>query len=350
LNLSAQILLKVAMTASSQIDVVSIGNAIVDIMCRCDDAFLVRMGLSKGQLHPVGSSSEMSRLLGHFPRRVEVAGGSASNVAVGVASFGGVSTFIGKVFDDSFGRLFRHDMRGAGVDVRSGVAVDPDAETSRSLILISPDGQRTMLTFLGQHMDLDPDLIDQTTVRNAKCLFIEGYLLDTSTSRAACRRAVSLAAGSGRLAVLALSDPNCVARNRAEFRRLLASGIGLLIASEAEVTSLYETKNFDVAAGLVAKDIRRAVLTRGAKGCIVVADGKSLVVPAQSVSRVVDATGAGDMFAAGVVFGLSHGMSLDQSARLGCFAAAEIISQVSARPEVRLLHSAVLRGLLGNAH
>ena len=332
--------------ASSESDVVSIGNAIVDVMCRCDDAFLKRLGLVKGTLRILTCADELSNLASQFPRRLEVAGGSAANVAVGVASFGGRSTFIGKVLDDTFGRMFRHDLRGSGVDVQVRIDGNPDAQTARSLILITPDGQRTMLTFLGAQTELDADLVSPTLVKSAKCVFVEGYLFDTPSSRTAARSALAMAAGAGRLTAVALSDPNCVARNRSIFQRLMKSGISLLIANEAEVLSLYQTATFEDAIANVARDTKHGVLTRGAKGSVLISNGKPTFISAERVSKVVDATGAGDMFISGLLFGLVRGKGLEASARLGSFAAAEIISQVSARPEVRLAHSARLRGLL----
>jgi sugar/nucleoside kinase (ribokinase family) len=203
-----------------------------------------------------------------------------------------------------------------------------------------------MLTFLGARTELDVDLIDPQSSKTAKCLFIEGYLLDAPTSRAAARKALSSAAGSGRLTALALSDPDCVARNRTIFRQVMKSGVGLLIANEAEITSLYQTNKFEETISQVAREVKQTVLTRGSKGCVVIVNGRQTAISAEKVARVVDSTGAGDMFIAGLLFGLCRGKSLEQSAQLGSFAAAEIISQISARPEVRLGHSAMLRGLL----
>ena len=338
--------LEAANMASSELDVVSIGNAIVDIMCRCDDAFLSRMGLVKGALRIVNSADELSQIASQFPRRLEIAGGSGSNVAVGVASFGGRSAFVGKVLDDTLGRIFRHDLKGSGVETHVRVDGHPDGQTARSLILITPDGQRTMLTYLGVHTDLGVDLVSPQTMKNAKCLFVEGYLFDVPSSRVTAKQALTFARGVGRMTALALLDPNCVARNRLIFRQIMKSGLDLLIANEAEILSLYQSESFEDAAALVAKDTRQCVLTRGSKGSVVITGGKSTTVSAVAVPKVVDATGAGDMFIAGLLFGLCRGRTLEQAAKLGSFAAAEIISQVSARPEVRLSHSARLRGLL----
>lgn len=331
-----------------QLHLVAIGNAIVDIMCRCSDADLARTGFAKGKLHFLRSSAEVAKLLGPFPRRTEVAGGSAANTAVGVASFGGEAAFVGKVANDAFGRIFRHDVGGAGVEFRGVATVAAGAETSCSVILITPDGQRTMLTMLGSGVELDAGLVEAAGIDTAKCLHLEGYLLASPTATRAVDRALTLAAHAGRSTVLSLSDPQCVSKHRAEFKRLLQRGVGLLIANESEIHALYQTTSFEAAVRQVQADTRRALLTRSEKGCVIVDHGKVTAIPAEPVARIVDLTGAGDMFAAGVLYGLSIGHSLQRSAQLGCFAAAEVISQVGARPVVRLGHAARLRGLIAS--
>lgn len=333
--------------SQKQLHLVAIGNAIVDIMCRCSNEQLSRICTSKGKLHFLRSSVEVARLLDLFPRRTEIAGGSAANTAVGVASFGGDAMFIGKIADDAFGRTFRHDVHGAGVEF-SGVATSAfGAETSCSVILVTPDGQRTMFTMLGSGTDLDVGSIEPVCIDSAKCLYLEGYLLASPTAALAVDRALTLATKSGRLTVLSLSDPRCVATHRAAFKSLLRRGVDLLIANESEVKSLYQTTSFDAALKRVRIDTKRALLTQSEKGCVIVDNGKVVPIPAEPVSRIVDLTGAGDMFTAGVLYGLSIGHSLERSARLGCFAAAEVITQIGARPVVRFAHAANLRGLLG---
>jgi sugar/nucleoside kinase (ribokinase family) len=327
-------------------DVLAIGNAIVDIIRRCDEAFLQKVGGPKGHMSLVANSASIAAIRDKLRGGIEVAGGAAANTAVGVVSLGGRAAFVGKVADDELGRIFRHDIRGIGVTFTAPPSVAPGKETSRSLILVTPDGQRTMYTFLGCSTELDNHVIDVEAIAASKIIFLEGYLFDRPEAKAAFRRAAMIANASGRTVALSLSDSLCVERHRPEFMRLIRDGIGVLFANESEIKALYEVASFEDAMRQAGRDLKLAVLTRSEKGSVILSNGEAIVVPPERVSKVVDATGAGDLYAAGFLYGLSHGMKLEAAGRLGSFAAAEIIGVVGARPEVRLSHAARLRGFL----
>jgi sugar/nucleoside kinase (ribokinase family) len=325
-------------------DVVGIGNAIVDIIGRCDDAFLARHGTPKGHMRLV-DAPVAAKLYDAMGPAVEISGGSAANAMVGIASFGGRAAFIGKVADDEFGRIFAHDIRAAGVTFDTPPATG-GASTARSLILVTPDGERTMNTFLGVSPELNQGEVDATLVRAAQIVYLEGYLFDRPQAKVAFRQAAEIAAKADRRVALSLSDSFCVGRHRAEFLALIRSHIDILFANEHEVTALYETSSFDEAARRVQADIELAVLTRSARGSVILADGSPLSISAEPVMQVVDATGAGDLYAAGFLFGLATGCNLEVAGQLASLAAAEIISHVGARPEKPLAALARSRGLL----
>lgn len=332
--------------ARTQYDVVAIGNAIVDIIGRCDDAFLERHQAAKGHMNLV-DTARIDTLYGAMGPGIEISGGSAANTVAGVASLGGRAAFIGKVAEDEFGRIFRHDIRAAGVAFNTPAVAGTDRSTSRSLILVTPDGQRTMNTFLGISTDLDQGEVDPAVIESASIVYLEGYLFDRDEAKAAFRQAVEIANKAGRRVALTLSDSFCVDRHRDEFLALIRSGIAILFANESEILSLYQTDSFEEAATQVAKDTRLAVLTRSEKGSVIVSEGERIVVAPEPVSKVVDTTGAGDLYAAGFLFGLALDYDLAQAGRLGSFAAAEIIGQMGARSEVRLSNLARMRGLIG---
>ncbi|KAB2920131.1 MAG: adenosine kinase [Hyphomicrobiaceae bacterium] len=325
-------------------DVVGIGNAIVDIIGRCDDAFLARHGCAKGSMQLVDAAA-VDRLYSAMGPGVEISGGSVANTMVGIASFGGKAGFIGKTADDDFGKIFGHDIRAAGVTFGTPAANGPEP-TGRSLILVTPDGERTMNTFLGVSPHLGNGEVDAALISAARIVYLEGYLFDRPDAKAAFREAAAIAAKAGRQVALSLSDSFCVDRHRAEFLDLVRASVDILIANEAEITSLYETKSFDEAARRAQADTKLAVLTRSAKGSIILSDGKSVSVPAAPVAKVIDTTGAGDLYAAGFLFGIASGMDLESAGRLGSLAAAEIISHVGARPETALKELARANGLL----
>jgi sugar/nucleoside kinase (ribokinase family) len=267
---------------------------------------------------------------------VEISGGSAANTIVGVASLGGRATFVGKVKDDELGRVFAHDIRAAGVTFDT----PPDSEgpsTGRCYVLITPDGERTMNTYLGAAQDLHPNDIDPEAIAAARITYLEGYLWDPPHAKDAFRKAAEIAHGAGSRVALTLSDAFCVDRYRPEFLDLIRNGtVDVVFANERELHSLYQTADFDTAINALRQDARLAVVTRSEKGCVVVTREASEVVPAQPVERVVDATGAGDLFAAGFLVGLSRGADHRSSAQLGALAAAEVIGHLGARPEASL--------------
>ena len=325
-------------------DVVAIGNAIVDIIGRCDDDFLARHGAPKGHMRLVDAKTSAA-LYGAMGPAVEISGGSAANTMVGVASFGGRAAFIGKIAGDEFGRIFRHDIKAAGVAFETA-PVNGKAPTSRSLILVTPDGERTMNTFLGISTELDHGEVRADLIAQSSIVYLEGYLFDRPDAKAAFRQAAAVAKKAGRRVALTLSDGFCVDRHRSEFLALIRDDVDILFANASEITSLYETADFDAAARRAATDTSLAVLTRSEKGSLILAGGQAVTVPVEPVARVVDTTGAGDLYAAGFLYGLTAGLPLEKAGRLGSLAAAEIISHVGARPEARLDALARSRGLL----
>ena len=324
-------------------DVIGIGNAIVDIIGRCDDNFLARHDAPKGHMRLVDADT-ISAIYDSMGPAVEVSGGSAANTMVAVASLGGAAAFIGKVADDEFGRIFAHDIRGAGLKF-NGKPVGGQAPTSRSLILVTPDGERTMNTFLGISTDLDHGEVDADAIKSARILYLEGYLFDQPEAKAAFRQAVEIAKSANRKVALSLSDGFCVDRHRDEFLQLIKSGIDILFANESEIKSLYQTSDFDTAADCARKDAALCVLTRGPQGSVVISDGQAIEVPAEPIDELVDTTGAGDLYAAGFLYGVSAGHDLATSGRLGAIAAADIIQQIGARPAQPLRQVAMQKGI-----
>ncbi len=324
--------------------VTSIGNAIVDIIGRCDANFLATVGATKGAMNLV-SADDITRIYGQMGPAIEVSGGSAANTVAGVASFGGKAGFMGKIADDEFGRIFAHDIRSIGVTFNATPIADAEP-TSRSLILVTPDGERTMNTYLGISTSLDENQIDKELIRESAILYLEGYLFDRDHAKAAFKDAIATARAAGRMIALSLSDGFCVDRHRAEFLALIRSGVDIVFANESEITSLYQTPSFDTAADAVRADTKLAILTRSAKGSVIMQDGAVTQVNAQPVETVVDTTGAGDLYAAGFLYGISHAYSVETSGQLASLAAAEIISHIGARPEVSLAQLARSKGIL----
>lgn len=330
------------MTAPT-LDVLAIGNAIVDIIGHCDDTFLATHDCPKGHMRLVDQTT-ISALYDNMGPSIEISGGSAANTAVGLASFGGKAGFIGKIADDEFGRIFAHDIKSAGVTFAGKPAVGKVAPTSRSLILVTPDGERTMNTLLGISTELSDTELVPDMIASAKVLYLEGYLFDRPEAKAAFRKAMGIAKAAGREVALTLSDAFCVDRHRTEFKALIAEGVDIVFANESEITSLYETKDFDKAAALAAEAMKMAVLTRGAHGSVIFHAGKSVRVPVEQVVKVVDTTGAGDLYAAGFLYGYTQGLDLAQAGYLGSIAAAEIISHIGARPATSLKSLATSKG------
>lgn len=312
------------------VDVVGVGNAIVDVIGHATDSFLTEEGLTKGSMALI-DEDRAHELYGLMGDAVEASGGSAANTIAGIASFGGAASYIGKVRDDVLGTVYAADMAACGVSFDMTAATGGPA-TGRSLIFVTPDAQRTMNTFLGISSLLTPDDIEPDTVTSASILFCEGYLWDVESAKQAIRRAMSLAADSGSRVALTLSDTFCVERHHEEFLELVAGPVDILFANKAELAALYES-DFETAIDKVRTDVSLGCLTRGAEGSVLVTSDDTVEVPAVEVAPVVDTTGAGDQYAAGVLYGLSQHMSLADAGLLGSTAAAEVISHVGPRPE-----------------
>jgi sugar/nucleoside kinase (ribokinase family) len=314
--------------------VVGIGNALVDVIAHADDAFIERHDLVKGSMTLVDTERALHiyRALGGA---VEMSGGSAANTMCGIASFGGRAAYIGKVSDDELGQVFGHDLRAVGVQFRPGQR-DIATPTGRCIIVVTPDAERTMNTYLGISSFLHPDDIDVETVAAGAVLYMEGYLFDRDEAKAAFRHAAQVAHAHDRLVSLTLSDSFCVDRHRTDFRALVTDEVDLLFGNEHEVMSLYEVDTLDAAISAVQRDCDLAVVTTGPEGCLVVTPDGVMREPAEPVERVLDTTGAGDLFASGFLFGYTRSMSLSRCARLGSIAAAEVISHVGPRPLVPL--------------
>jgi sugar/nucleoside kinase (ribokinase family) len=325
-------------------DVVGIGNAIVDIIGRCDDAFLSKHNLGKGFMHLI-DAQQADQLYAHMGPGVERSGGSAANTISGLSSFGGRGAFIGRVADDQFGRVFTHDIRAVGVtyDTPPG---NSGAPTALCLVLVTPDGERTMNTFLGASTELGTGEVDAGLISSAKVTYLEGYLFDKPEAKKAFHTAADIASKAGRKTALTLSDAFCVDRHRADFRKLMHQGIDILFANEKEITALYEANSFEDAVAAVRAECEVAVLTRSEQGSVIVTPKRTIEIRPEEVSKVVDVTGAGDLYAAGFLYGLTRELSLADCGRLGSLAAAEIISHIGARPERPLVEIARKEGLV----
>jgi sugar/nucleoside kinase (ribokinase family) len=330
--------------AASRYDVIGIGNAIVDVIARTEDDFLVAHGMHKGGMALI-DEERAEKIYGAMGPAVEASGGSAANTIVGVASFGGRAAFVGKVKDDELGRAFAHDIRAARVGFDTPPASDGPS-TARCYIMVTPDGERTMNTFLGAAQDLHPRDIDEAAIAASAVIYLEGYLWDPPHAKEAFVKAATVAHGAGRRVALTLSDAFCVDRYRAEFLNLIRKGtVDIVFANERELHSLYQTADFDTAVKLLRADAKLAVVTRSEKGCVVVSRDAVEAVQAMPIGRVVDVTGAGDLFAAGFLVGHSHGKDHRTAARLGALAAAEVIQHIGARPVVSLKALAAENGL-----
>ena len=312
-------------------DVLGIGNAIVDVLSQADDAFLTKHALNKGGMTLI-DEARAETLYAAMGPGIEVSGGSCGNTMAGVASFGGKGAYIGKVRDDQLGAVFAHDLRATGVAFDTPMATSGPA-TARCLILVTPDAQRTMNTYLGACTGLGPADIDPKLAASAQVTYVEGYLWDAPEAKKAVLKAFDAAHAAGRLVSITLSDSFCVDRYREEFRALIRDKVDILFGNESEIKSLYRVESFEAAVEATRKEARIAALTRSEKGSVVIKGGETHAVPAAPVARVVDTTGAGDLYAAGFLHGFTHGKPLAECARLGGIAAAEIISHVGARPE-----------------
>ncbi len=320
------------------LDILGIGNAILDVLARAEDGFLAARGLDKGAMRLVGTD-EAEALYAAMGPGIESSGGSAANTCAAAAALGARVGFLGKVADDMPGQVFGHDLRSAGVAFQTPPLVG-GAPTARCLILVTPDAQRTMNTYLGACVAFGEDDVDEAMVASAGVTYLEGYLFDPPAAQAAFRRAVAIAKAHGRQVALSLSDPFCVGRHRAAFRDLLAQGVDVLFANEAEIISLYEAPDFATAAQAARAEVPVAALTRSERGSLVTAGTESVIVAA-TPTKVVDTTGAGDAYAAGFLAARARGLPLGECGRWGAVCAAEAISHVGARPQ------ADLKGLVG---
>jgi sugar/nucleoside kinase (ribokinase family) len=323
---------------NSTLGVVAVGNALVDVLTQTTDAFIKeqhkKYGMEKGAMTLIDEVRAVE-LYSQMGPGLESSGGSAGNTMAGFASFGGRGGFIGKVADDTLGKVFQHDIRSLGVKFET-TPLALGAPTGRCLILVTPDAHRTMNTFLGASVELGPDDIDESLIASAQVTYLEGYLFDRDQAKQAFETAAEFAHKAGRRVALTLSDPFCVDRHRADFAELVENHIDILFANEQEIKSLYEENDFEKALASISGNCEIAVVTRSEKGAVIMAKGQRIEVPAEPVEKVLDTTGAGDQFAAGFLYGLTEGMPLGRCGRLGAIAAAEVISHIGPRPLVRL--------------
>ncbi|MEM8617925.1 MAG: adenosine kinase, partial [Pseudomonadota bacterium] len=317
-----------------QYDVIGLGNAIVDVISRQDDAFLEKWGIHKDAMNLV-EEDRANDLTRASIDALETSGGSGANTIAGLASFGARTAFMGKVASDRLGHVFRDQTTGAGVAFSTAPLEDGPA-TARSIIFVTPDSKRSMNTFLGASVEFSPTDVDGDLIADSAILYLEGYLFDKDAAKAAFVKAAEAAHHAGRKVALTLSDEFCVDRHRDSFRQLVRTQVDILFANEAELLSLYETDDFDGALTALRSETALAAITRGENGSVVLGEGEPIYVAAEPVSAVVDTTGAGDQYAAGFLFGVARGLPLSLCAKLGHIAAAEVISHYGPRPEVSL--------------
>jgi len=326
-------------------DVLTIGNAIVDILARCDDSFLEDNAIIKGAMNLI--DAERAELLySKMGPAVEASGGSAGNTAAGIAGFGGKAAYFGKVAEDQLGQIFQHDIRAQGVHYQTRPeGLHPP--TARSMIFVTPDGERSMNTYLGACVELGPEHVEEEVVAEARVTYFEGYLWDPPRAKDAIREAARIAHTNGREVSMTLSDPFCVGRYRAEFLDLMKSGtVDIVFANKHELLSLYETDDFELALGKIALDCKLAAVTLSEEGAVIVRGKERVKIDAYAIDELVDTTGAGDLFASGFLYGYTQGRSLADCGKLGCFAAAEVIQQIGPRPLISLKEAAAEAGLI----
>jgi sugar/nucleoside kinase (ribokinase family) len=316
------------------LDVVGVGNALVDVISIESDDFLREHGLHKGSMTLIDADQAQALYAAMGPG-VESSGGSAANTLAGLASLGGTAGFVGRVRDDELGTVFAHDIRAVGVEF-PGTPATSGQPTGRCLIVVTADGERTMNTLLGAAAELDAGDVDPAFVARGQVTYLEGYLFDRDAAGEAFRKAAAAAHDAGRLVALTLSDSFCVERYLESFRTLVADSVDVLFGNEAELCLLYETDDFEAALAHAERDCHVLAVTRGAAGAVCSAEGRQARIPAAPVDHVVDTTGAGDLFAAGFLYGLTRGLDVETCGRLGALASAEVISHVGARPETAL--------------
>ena len=329
---------------SAKYDVLGIGNAIFDVLVQTDEGFLAAHGMNKGGMALI-DEARAAAIYRDMGPATEMSGGSAANTIVGVANLGARAAYVGKVKDDQIGKLYAHDIRAAGVAFETSPATDGPA-TGCSYILVTPDGERTMNTYLGAAQELMPADIDAAQVAASAIVYLEGYLWDPKSAKDAFVKAAGIAHEAGRQVALTLSDSFCVDRYRGEFLELMRNGtVDLVFANEAELHSLYQTSDFDTALKQFQGDVKLAVVTRSEKGCVVASRDGVTAIPAFPIEKMIDTTGAGDLFAAGFLFGLVRGAGYEIAGRLGALAAAEVIQHIGARPQTSLKQLAQQNGL-----
>ena len=319
--------------SQKRFDVVGIGNAMVDVLGRVSDEFLEENGVGKGVMTLIDADRAIE-LYGKMGPAQEISGGSAANTIAGLGMLGANAAYVGKVKDDQLGAIFAHDIRSLGVhfDTPMTPKAHPDDETGRCMVLVSPDGERSMNTYLGVSADLAPDDIDEAMMADAKWIYLEGYRFDGMESQEAFRKAIAAAKGAGGKVSITLSDPFCIERHRSAFRQMAIEEVDLLFANEHELVSLYETATLEEAMELARKEVEIVACTVGPAGAYVLNGDKTVHAPAAPMTRV-DATGAGDLFAAGFLYGLTHGRDLTTCGTMGCICAGEVISHIGARPQ-----------------
>ena len=323
--------------------VLAIGNALVDVITAAPPEFLSDRGIAKGSMRLIPADEAETLYAAMGPGR-EISGGSAANTVAGMAALGARPAFVGRVADDQLGRVFAHDIRAAGVDFTTAASAG-GAPTGRCLIVVTPDGDRTMNTYLGACQELSEADLDAASVAAAEILYLEGYLWDPAAPRAAMKKAIAVARANNRKVAFTLSDVFCVEGHRADFQELLAGHVDLMFGNEHEVCALYQTQSLDEAMAELARHACIAVVTRSSQGAVVLEGGRRHVVAGEQVAKVVDSTGAGDMFAGGFMAAMVEGRSLPNCARVGCITAAEVISHYGARPEADL--KALVKARLG---
>jgi sugar/nucleoside kinase (ribokinase family) len=318
---------------SDKLDVLGIGNAIVDVLARTDDAFLAKHGLQKGSMMLIDAVGA-DRLYSEMGPAIEASGGSAANTIAGIAALGGETGFIGRVANDQLGEVFTHDIRSLGVEYLTKMGSD-GTPTARSFVLVTPDAERTMNTFLGASQGLSIDDIDEEQVKRAKITYLEGYLWDPEDAKKAFLKAMEISKGAGNKVALTLSDSFCVGRYREEFQGLVENKVDILFANEEEIKSLYEVDDFEDAVTQVKAHAELIVLTRGEKGAVILKDLERFEVPSEP-AKVEDTTGAGDLYAAGFLYGYTQGYDMEKCGKIAALCASEVISHVGARPEENL--------------
>lgn len=324
--------------------VVGVGNALVDVLAQVEDAFLAENGVEKGIMTLIDTARAVE-LYGHMGPAVEISGGSAANTIAGIAALGGRTAYVGKVKDDQLGRIFQHDLRAQGAAYDTPLAPsNAEHETGRCMVLVSPDGERSMNTYLGWSEFLAPGDIDPAQMAAAEWIYLEGYRFDGPESHAAFAKAIAATKGAGGQVSITLSDPFCVERHRDAFLTMVKSDVDLLFANEHELKSLYQTEDLEEALSAARADCPIVACTVGAEGAHMIAGETRVHAPA-TAPKVVDVTGAGDLFAAGVLYGLTHGADLLTAGRMGCIAAGEIIGHMGARPEADLATLMAAEGL-----